>query len=279
MKTIEYFTPEPVILAHRGDSARFPENTMPAFESAVEMGVDVIETDVHLSKDGKVVIWHDDTLKRISGDNRMISQLTWEEIKEVNAGSLFTKDNGKTFPFKNKNIKPVLLMDLLIKFPNVKFNVDLKDNNLQLAEKYAGILSSQNSCNRVVTASFNKDVLKHFRKLLPEAITSCTSAEVIKLLFLYRIGLLCIPLTYKKRILQIPEYSGSFKVITRGFVKCLHNRGFRIQVWTVNKLPDMKRFLDMGIDGIFTDKPALLIECIKNRLKNENDTLQNSSDL
>ncbi|MCP4178868.1 MAG: hypothetical protein GY756_13985, partial [bacterium] len=120
---------------------------------------------------------------------------------------------------------------------------------------------------------------KHFRKLLPEAITSCTSAEVIKLLFLYKIGLLCLPFTYKKRILQIPEYNGSFKVITRGFIKCLHKRGFRIQVWTVNKLPDMERFLDMGIDGIFTDKPALLIECIKNRLKNENDALQNSSDL
>jgi len=260
-----YLKPDPVVLAHRGDSARFPENTMPAFKSAVEMKVDLIETDVHLSADGRVIIWHDDTLERMSGDPREISQMTWEEIQLVNAGSLFTADDGKTFPYRNKNIKPVLLKDLLLEFPLMKFNVDLKDDNIRLAEKYCEILNDLNCTDRVITASFHKNVLLHFRKLIPGALTSCTSGEVLRLILLYRTGILSLPFRYSKKILQVPEYSGKLKILNRRFIKILHKRGFKVQVWTVNESSEMIRFLEMGIDGIFTDKPALLMEVLKKR--------------
>jgi glycerophosphoryl diester phosphodiesterase len=261
----DYLYPEPVVLAHRGDSARFPENTMPAFRSAVEMKVDLIETDVHLSSDGEVIIWHDDTLERMSGDPREISQMTWEEIQQVNAGSLFTADNGKTYPFKDKNITPVLLKDILKEFPLMRFNVDLKDDNLKLAEKHSEILKNLNCTERVVTASFHKKVLHHFRRLHPAAITSCTSMEVFRLILLHRSGVLTIPFPYKKKILQVPEYSGKLKVLSPGFIKYLHKRGFKVQVWTINESSEMIRFLEMGVDGIFTDKPALLMEVLKKR--------------
>jgi glycerophosphoryl diester phosphodiesterase len=262
---IDYFLPEPVVLAHRGDSARYPENTMPAFDSAVEMKVDVIETDVHLTADGKVVIWHDDTLERMSGDSRRINSMSWQEIKKVNAGTLFTKDGGKTFPFKDKNIHPVLIRDLLCKYPHMKFNVDLKDKDLLLAEKFAEILKELDCSRRVITASFHKNVLVYFRKLLPESLTSCTSNEVMRLILLYRSGILTIPFPYKKRILQVPEYSNNTKVLSKRFIKYLHKRQFKVQVWTVNNIRDMNRLLDMGVDGIFTDKPELLMECLKKR--------------
>lgn len=262
---IDYFTPGPVILAHRGDSARYPENTMPAFDSAVQMKVDVIETDVHLSKDGEVVIWHDDTLERMSGNPQAITKLGWKDIQTVDAGCLFTLDEGKTYPFKDKNIHPVLIKELLSKYPEMKFNVDLKDDNTLLADKFSQILIDLQCSNRVVTASFHKNVLQHFRKLIPEAITSCTSTEVLRLILLYRSGILRIPFSYKKKILQVPEFSGKTKVLSKGFIKYLHKRGFKIQIWTVNDLLEMHRFLDMGVDGIFTDKPALLMECLKKR--------------
>ena len=264
---IDYFTPEPIVLAHRGDSARYPENTMPAFKSAVDMKVHVIETDVHLTADGEVVIWHDDTLMRMSGDPRRISQLTWEEIRGIDAGSQFSLDGGKSFPFRGKNISPVRIRDVLSEFPGTKFNIDLKDNKLELAERFGHILMELNCRERVVTASFHKEVLYHFRKVLPEALTSCSPIEILRLLLLYRSGILTLPLTYKKKILQVPEYSGKLKVITAGFVKYLHRRGFKIQVWTVNDVSEMNRFLDMGIDGLFTDRPALLIDLLKKREK------------
>jgi len=265
MKEIDYFTPEPIVLAHRGDSAHFPENTMPAFLSAVEMKVDVIETDVHLTTDNQVVIWHDETLERMSGDPRHISTMTWKEISNVDAGSLFTDNEGKSFPFKGKNIKPVLLKDVLSSFPQMKFNVDLKDDNLRLAEEYSRILLNLNCTKRVVTASFHRKILKHFRKLVPQSITSCTSLEVMRLIILYRSGILTIPFPYKKKILQVPEFSGRQRVLSKGFINYLHKRGFKIQVWTVNDYSEMTRFLDMGVDGIFTDKPALLMKCLEKR--------------
>lgn len=260
---IDYFIPEPVVLAHRGDSAHFPENTMPAFNSAVKMEVDVIETDVHLTLDGEVIVWHDNSLEKMSGDKRIISSLTWAEIKKVDAGYLFTTDNGKTYPFRNKNISAVRLRDLLKEYPKMKFNIDLKDNNLILAEKYAQILKDLNCIERIVTASFHSNVLKHFRKLLPRAITSCTSLEVIVLILFYHLKILFIPLPYKMRIVQVPEFSGKIRVISKGFIKVLHKRGFKVQIWTINNQQEMYRLLQMEVDGIFTDKPTLLMECVK----------------
>lgn len=264
---IDYFTPESVVFAHRGDNACFPENTMPAFKSAVDMRVHVIETDVHLTSDGEVLIWHDDTLLRLSGDPRKISQLSWEEIQKIDAGYEFSLDGGKSFPFRGKNISPVLIRDILSEYPLAKFNIDLKDNKLELAEKFAQILIELKCWDRVVTASFHKNVLYHFRKILPEALTACSSIEIFRLLILYRSGILNIPFPYKNKILQVPEYRGKLKVINAGFVKYLHKRGFKIQVWTVNEVSEMNRFLDMGIDGIFTDKPAVLINLLKKREK------------
>lgn len=261
----DFFTPEPVVLAHRGDSASFPENTMPAFESAVSMGVDVIETDVHLTADGKIVIWHDETLERMSGDPRTIPSLCWEEIKRINAGYQFSPDGGKSYPYRSESVSPVLLRDLLTRFPEMRFNVDLKDNNPHLAEAHASLLKELDCENRVITASFHGGLLKLFRKLSPDSITSCTAGEVIRLILLYRTGLLALPFPYRTAVLQVPEFSGNIRVLSKGFISFLHRRGFKVQIWTVNEESEMHRFLDMGVDGIFTDKPDILQICLEKR--------------
>jgi len=253
----------PVVLAHRGDSSCFPENTMPAFESAAAMDVDVIETDVHLTTDGEVVIWHDDSLERMTGDSRKICEMEWSEIKVVNAASGFTLDGGKTYPYQDTPLSPVRLKDVLRRFPHVKFNVDLKDKNKKLAERYGEVLAATDGFSRVVTASFHSSVLKHFRKLYPQALTSCTPDEVLKLLVMYHTGLLKLPFRHKMKVLQVPEFSGSIKVLSPGFIKQLHNKGLQVQVWTVNSKEEMKRFIEMGVDGIFTDRPELLMKTLK----------------
>jgi len=254
---------ETVVLAHRGDSSRYPENTMPAFESAAAMAVDVIETDVHLTTDGEVVIWHDNTFERMSGDSRNICDMEWDEIKRVNAASEFTLDDGKTYPYRKNPLSPVLLKDVLLRFPQARFNVDLKDKSKLLAEKHGEVLAATNGFSRVVTASFHTTVLRHFRKNYPQALTSCTSDEVLKLLVLYHTGLLKLPFRYKMKVLQVPEYSGFIKVLSPGFIAQLHQKGLQVQVWTVNSEEEMKRFIQMGVDGIFTDQPELLMKTLK----------------
>lgn len=259
----DFFNPEPVVLAHRGDSGSFPENTMPAFESAERMGVHVIETDVHLSSDGEVVIWHDESLERISGDKRLISEMSWDEISRVNAGYHFTIDQGRTYPYRDHPVRPVLLKELLDRFPHMRFNVDLKDRQYLLVEAYAKILKDLNSVNRVITASFHRSVLEHYRKLVPSGHTSCTTREVLKLLLLFRTGIQLPSSRKGSTIAQVPEYIGKIKILTPRFVRFLHRNGFKVQVWTVNDEKDMCRFLRMGVDGIFTDNPALLMTCVK----------------
>lgn len=271
-----FFDPEPIVLAHRGDSAGYPENTMPAFDSAVSMGVDVIETDVHLTVDGEIVIWHDDTMEIMSGDKRKLTEMNWNEIKGINTAAQFTADGGKTYPYRNNPVFPVRLKDVLLRFKKMRFNVDLKDKSLELAKKYGKILDDLNAFNRVVTASFHNTTLNHFRKLYPQAITSCTSKEVLKLILLYRTGLLKLPLPLTPGVIQVPEYSGSIRVLSEKFISQLHQKGFKVQIWTVNEKQEMLRFLHMGVDGIFTDNPFLLLKILKKRQEDSKNTLQNS---
>ena len=97
-----FLSPMPRIVAHRGDSANYPENTLPAFLSGVRMGIDVIETDVHITRDGEIVIWHDPTLERNTDGEGALEIHTLKELKKLDAGYTFTKDGGKTYPFRGK---------------------------------------------------------------------------------------------------------------------------------------------------------------------------------
>ena len=110
-----YFNRTLRIVAHRGDSAYFPENTLPAFISAAKLEVDCIETDVHLTRDGVCVIWHDDTVERLTGIKGLVSDKTYKELMTVDAGNMFTMDKGKTYPFRGKGVTIATLDEVLKK--------------------------------------------------------------------------------------------------------------------------------------------------------------------
>ena len=259
----DFFSKRTVVLAHRGDSKRFPENTMPAFISAWEMGVDVIETDIHLSADGRVIIWHDPDLSRITGLRGKIEDFTWDELSKVDAGANFSRDGGRTFPFRGKGIKMVLFREVLRELPEARFNVDLKDENPDLVDKFASILEEEKAVNRVIGASFHHKILKLLRKRLPSLITSFSSKEVKIILLQKILRLLRFRRKYPGQVLQVPERSGKLAVVDPLLLKTVHKAGLKVQVWTVNEAPDMKRLLSMGIDGIFTDDPLLLLREFK----------------
>lgn len=124
----------PRILAHRGDSARFPENTLPAFLSAAELGVDVIETDVHLTSDGQIIIWHDDTLDRETDGSGPVEDHTLKELLTLDAGYHFSTDGGQTFPFRGTGIHMLTFEDALQALPHMRFNVDLKTDHTDIAQ-------------------------------------------------------------------------------------------------------------------------------------------------
>lgn len=257
-----FFNPLPRVLAHRGDSACFPENTLPAFESARDLGVDVIETDVHITRDKKVIIWHDDTLERETDGTGTVEEHSMSELLAFDAGCRFSPDGGKSFPFRGKGITMLPFEEALIKLPDMRFNVDLKTDDTALADTFLEIVRRQGAQDRVLCASFHTANLVHIRAAAPEICTSMASREVKRLLLMQKLHLPIRKDQIPGAALQVPVSQGIIRVVTPAFIRRFHELGIYIQVWTINDAVEMRRLLSMGVDGVFTDDPRLLLEVL-----------------
>lgn len=254
-----FLDPMPRVVAHRGDSANFPENTLEAFRSAVEMGIDVVETDVHLTKDGVVVIWHDPTLERNTDGSGTLESHTLEELKQYDAGYTFTKDGGKTFPFRGKGVKLCTLEEALTACPDQRFNIDLKTKDLRIVDEYIKVIRRHHAEKRVCTASFHLSNLKALREKAPEILTSVSTLEVIPLLFRQKLHIL--PKKFNRTVVfQVPMAQWGIKVITPAFVSEMHKRGAAVMVWTINDEETMRYLFSIGTDAVMTDNPSAVIK-------------------
>ena len=264
-KRFPFFADPVTVCAHRGDSKRFPENTLPAFTSAAEMGVDCIETDIHLSKDGICVVSHDDTVDRTTDGSGRISDFSLAELKSFDAGYRFSPDGGKSYPFRSQGFTIPTLEELLRALPHMRFNIDLKVPHREMVERFVETVLDNGAIDRVLGASFHRNTLRLLRRQLPELATSFAKWEAMFLLLRRFTRSLFIGPPPPGLSLQAPEYFGSIKVVTPELLRDLHKIDIRLQVWTINAAHDMNRLLDMGVDGIMTDDPALLLEVQKKR--------------
>ncbi|NLO60249.1 MAG: glycerophosphodiester phosphodiesterase [Spirochaetales bacterium] len=256
-----FLSPMPRIVAHRGDSKHYPENTLEAFLSAVAMGVDVIETDVHLTKDGELVIWHDQTLERNTDGFGLVDDHTLAELKSLDAGYTFSKDGGKTYPFRNKGIRIALLSEALETCPHQRFNVDLKSKNPAIVDAFIQVVTASHAQHRVLCASFHIEHLKRMRTLCPEILTSITTSEVMGYLIRYALKILPSVLSKKRTtVFQVPIAQWGITVVTPRFIEEIHKRNGIIQVWTINDEATMRNLFAMGVDAIMTDDPALALK-------------------
>ena len=254
-----FLSPMPRIVAHRGDSANYPENTLPAFLSGVRMGIDVIETDVHITRDGEIVIWHDPTLERNTDGEGALEIHTLKELKRLDAGYTFTKDGGKTYPFRGKGIQLCTLSEALEACPDERFNIDLKSQEEDIVERYIDVIRKHNAENRVCTASFHLNNLKKLRRLAPDLLTSVSTLEVAPLVLKTKMHML--PAAFDRKIIfQVPVRQYGITIINKRFIDEMHKRDAVVMVWTINEEEEMERLYKLGVDTIMTDDPALLIK-------------------
>ncbi|MHA1721094.1 MAG: glycerophosphodiester phosphodiesterase [Promethearchaeota archaeon] len=271
----------PLVFAHRGDSSNIPENTIEAFEDAFNLEVDCLETDVHITKDNKFVLFHDNTIDRTTNGKGSISSYTLADLKKLDAGYRFHPPN---FPYRGKGFQIQSLDEILLKFP-IRFNLDIKDRDPKVPELLALKLEELDVKNRVMVGSFHQGQIKRFRKF-SEIPTSAGPKEVFKF---WRIAkkwirkhqsiLIDKKNNFNKEMLsqktifgnelpyfalQIPEGYYFLRFITPELIKFAHIEGIdiSIQVWTINNEKDIRRFLNWDIDGIFTDKPKLMLDTI-----------------
>ncbi|HVG34096.1 MAG TPA: glycerophosphodiester phosphodiesterase [Pyrinomonadaceae bacterium] len=252
----------PLVIAHRGGAGLWPENTLYAFERARRLGVDLIETDVHSTADGVLVVIHDSSLERTTDGNGRVNALSLGELKKLDAGYRWSPDGGRSFPLRGRGITVPTLQEVFAALPEMRFNIEPKQEAPSLAAPLCRMIREHGMSGRVMVGSFRASILEQFRQECPEVATSASTSEVSSFLALQRAGLVNA-YSPAMQALQVPEYVGGLSVVTRSFVEAAHGRNLQVHVWTVNETQDMRRMLALGADGIMTDFPDRLMRVLE----------------
>ena len=248
----------PLLMAHRGGAGLWPENTLYGFKRAVDLGADVLETEVRRTGDGVLVLIHDSTVDRTTNGTGPINALTLAEAKTLDAGFNWSSDGGRTFPFRGRGIKVPALEEVFTAFPNMRVNIDIKQVEPSLVAQLCTMIQSFDMADRVMVASFNSRVIKEFRRECSQVATSLSAREV-KLFYVMNFVFLGGAYRTAAHALQVPEYQGKLRVLTQRFIDAAHNLNLKVHAWTINETGDMRRLLNLGVDGIITDYPDRLI--------------------
>ncbi len=247
----------PLNMAHRGGAALFPENTLFAFRHAAELGSAIMETDTHATLDGVEVLIHDATVDRTTDGHGAVRDMTWVELRKLDAAYRFSRDGSKTFPFRGQGIRIPSLKEALAALPIMRFNVEIKPDDPSLADSVLRVIREANAEDRVLVASEHADVLRRFRRLAPDIATSFGSSEVrvFWILNRLRLGLFWRP---NADALQVPETYNGRRIVSPSFVAAAHRKGVQVHVFDVETREQMERLLDMGVSGVITNHPDLL---------------------
>ncbi len=259
MKDVAYFAGEyPIRLAHRGSRVLWPENTWHAFDRAVgDLGYRYVETDVQLTSDGVVVVFHDDTLERTTNGVGAVVDWTWEDLRHLDAAYWFSPD-GESYPLRGKGIGIHRLDDTFTRFPDVYFNIDLKAKDSPWA--VAEVIARCDREDTVMIGSFSDRRLARFRRITKGRVA--TSAGPQAAMSMYAASRVGRSVHFGPEAYQLP-FSMRGAQVDRKLVDAVHRADAHVHLWTVNEPADMRRFLEMGVDGIVTDRPDLLNEVLE----------------
>ncbi|MFH9014569.1 glycerophosphodiester phosphodiesterase [Streptomyces sp. NPDC017943] len=239
--------PGPIAFAHRGGAADGLENTVRQFRCAVEAGYRYIETDVHTTRDGKVVAFHDATLDRMTDGAGRIADLPWQEVRQARVAG------AEPLP---------LFEDLLETFPDVRWNVDVKSEAALLP--FLDLVGRTDCWDRMCLGSFSEARVVRAQRLAgPRLATSYGTRGVLGL----RLRSWGLPASVRRSAVaaQVPEMQSGIQVVDGRFVRAAHARGLQVHVWTVNEPESMHRLLDLGVDGIMTDHIDTLRKVMEDR--------------
>lgn len=249
-----------VVLAHGGGQGLWPDNTLAAFEGSAALGADVLELDVRRDADGVFRVIHDATVERTTDGAGAVAELPGSRIEELDAGYRWTPDGPASdapeadYRYRGAGTAIPTLEDVLTRFPDMAVNVEIKESVEDAGTALCSVLESTGSKVRVMVASFNSAPIKAFRRACPGVATSATRDEVT-LFFVLATARLSAVYTPPFAALQVPVKQGNITVVTPHFVAAAHARGVRVEVWTIDERAEMQRLLDMGVDGIITDRP------------------------
>lgn len=255
-------TDRPLVIAHQGGEWLYPSSTMLAFENAVAMGVDILEMDIHSTRDGVLVTIHDATVDRTTDGTGRVNDLTLADINQLDAGYYWTEDEGETYPFRGQGLQIGKLEEIFQAFPDMPMNIEIKQVEPSIAQPFCDLIRQYGKSEQVLVASFNQQPMDEFRAACPEVATSFVTREVITF-YAHHLLFGARSATPPAGTAQLPEFRFNIHVLTPRFIRAAHNRNVQVHAWTINDVETMQRMLDLGVDGIITDRPDLLLELLE----------------
>lgn len=246
------------VIAHQGGEGLWPSNTLFAFDRAAKLGAGMLDTDLHATKDGQLVAIHDASVNRTTEGKGLVKDMTLAQLKGLDAGYRFTLDGGKTFPFRGLGVSVPTLQELFEAHPDTTWTIEIKQDAPPIAVPFCEALRRFHMTGKVIVASFKDSAMQAFRGACPEVLTSMTGREIRPLVLLNLLGLggWFRPAGAS---LQVPVRAAGLEVVTPRFMDVAARKHLSVQPWTINDPAEMRRLVKMGVNGINTDRPDVLL--------------------
>jgi glycerophosphoryl diester phosphodiesterase len=241
--------PTPLAMAHRGGAIEHLENTLPAFQACVDLGYRYLETDVQITADGTLVAFHDATLERVTDRTGRVDAMNWSELSQARIG-------GR---------EPIMrLEDLLGAWPDVKFNLDIKAAGV--LAPLVRLVTRMGVADRICLGSFSDARIAAARRLFGPTVCTSLGPRGVAALRLSSYSPRAAGLVrIQAGCAQVPLQLGGRALVDERFMAAAHARGLQVHVWTVDDPEEARAMLDLGVDGIMTDRPAMLREVLEER--------------
>jgi glycerophosphoryl diester phosphodiesterase len=263
LNTSFFDPPKPRVIAHRGASGDYPENTLPAFRAAAAAGAPYFELDVHMTRDGHVVVSHDADLARTCGIEAQIREINLAELKRADAGYAFQSPAGgdsAQLSFRGRDIQIPTLAEIFAAFPGHRYVIELKQAEPSLAAALLEVVDRFGMRGRVLMAGEHQGPIDEIRALASSIPTGMPYREIAD--FMRSLAPDAEPYSPRGDALQVPPEFESWRLVTQESVAAAHRLGLEVHVWTVNDPDEMRAMLELGVDGIITDYPARLLALV-----------------
>ncbi|HEY8123055.1 MAG TPA: glycerophosphodiester phosphodiesterase [Myxococcota bacterium] len=250
--------PRPIVFGHRGACGERPENTLISFERALAQGADVLETDVHATRDGEVVVLHDADVARTTDGSGDVATSTWDELRRLDAGHRFAAEDGSA-PFRGRDVRIPRLDEALARFPGVRFNIELKRADERLIGAVLDLLRSTGRESISLLAAERDDAMRALRSAVrARGSRVALGASAAEVLGFVRAAIESGEPPAGPMALQIPAEFLGRPLVTPELVSFAHAQGVQVHVWTINEPAEMRRLIALGVDGVMSDFPGRL---------------------
>jgi glycerophosphoryl diester phosphodiesterase len=258
--------PTPLVIGHRGSSGAAPENTLPAFARALAEGAVILETDVHSTRDGVVVVYHDERVDRTTEGEGAIAELDFAALRRLDAGHRYSPDGGRSFPFRGQGLRIATLAEAFAAFPGARFNVEIKRDDPALVEGAVRALADAGREKLTLLTAGGDAAMGRLRRHLAATgvapAQGASAGDVVAFVRAAASGGVPPP---EPMALQIPTEFAGRPLVSAELVRFAHAHDVQVHVWTVNDPGEMAALFDLGVDGIVSDYPSRVCEVLAAR--------------